>query len=317
MVSRSSAFASGTTKNLHLQWRTFIAFCLFFQLGDIPASLNTICVYAQFLSRSFSSVDSVRNYLHGVKVLHVLLGYEFKHLESIDCRLLLRGLDRTKLHHVKQALPITPHILAAIFRYFDMSRPLHVACWVAFLFAFFTMSRKANIVPPSVAKFDHRKHLSRGDVMVGEHGLLVYLSWSKTNQLGKRNVFIPLPCLPNSFLCPVLAYKRLLSLTPCDDLLPAFSYSLSPRLQCLTEFRFVNILRSMLRKAGFRAESYSGHSFRRGGATFAFKAKVPGELIKLQGDWASDAYLRYLDFSLQDKVGVTVAMGNLIQQYGL
>jgi len=43
--------------------------------------------------------------------------------------------------------------------------------------------------------------------------------------------------------------------------------------------------------------SYSPHSFRRGGATFAFEAKVPSELIKAQGDWCSDCYLIYLEMT--------------------
>jgi hypothetical protein len=38
---------------------------------------------------------------------------------------------------------------------------------------------------------------------------------------------------------------------------------------------------------------YTGHSFRRGGATFAFRCGVPTTLIKLHGDWRSDAYLLY------------------------
>ena len=38
---------------------------------------------------------------------------------------------------------------------------------------------------------------------------------------------------------------------------------------------------------------YTGHSFRRGGATFAFRCGVPASLIKLQGDWHSDTYLLY------------------------
>ena len=41
---------------------------------------------------------------------------------------------------------------------------------------------------------------------------------------------------------------------------------------------------------------FRGHSFRRGGATWAFRAGVPGELIQIYGDWASDAYKCYLEF---------------------
>lgn len=41
--------------------------------------------------------------------------------------------------------------------------------------------------------------------------------------------------------------------------------------------------------------SFSSHSFRRGGATFALSLGIPGEIIKLWGDWKSTAYLAYID----------------------
>ena len=46
------------------------------------------------------------------------------------------------------------------------------------------------------------------------------------------------------------------------------------------------------------------HSFRRGGATFAFRAGAPSEFIKAQGDWMSDAFLVYLVISPQDKTRI-------------
>lgn len=317
MFSQRSAFAPGTFKNLQLQWRTFLIFCLYFKLESIPASLNTICLYVQFLSRSFRSVVSIRNYLHGVKVLHVLSGRDFVHFDHIEYKLLIKGLFRLKSHRVKQAAPITPHILAAMFQFFDFSLPLHVACWASFLLTFFIMARKSNMVPSSYGKFDFNKQLARRDIILGPSGLLVVLRWSKVNQVGKRQVVIPVPSFGGSLLCPVLAYSRLVALVAARDLDPAFTYCVRPRLQCVTSFRFVKILRHMLSRAGFPALEFTGHSFRRGGATFAFQANVPGELIKLQGDWSSEAYLRYLDFSLSSKLGVGLAMQQLIRQYGI
>ena len=49
---------------------------------------------------------------------------------------------------------------------------------------------------------------------------------------------------------------------------------------------------------------FSTHIFRRGGATFAFQSGIPSELIQLQGDWKSDAYKKYLTFTLDDKLMV-------------
>lgn len=50
--------------------------------------------------------------------------------------------------------------------------------------------------------------------------------------------------------------------------------------------------------------SYSSHSFRRGGATFAFASHAPPAFIKAQGDWQSEAYLVYLQLSKEDKLKI-------------
>ena len=45
-----------------------------------------------------------------------------------------------------------------------------------------------------------------------------------------------------------------------------------------------------------------------GGATWAFQAGMPGELIQICGDWASDAYKLYLQFTMQDKLDLAALM---------
>ncbi|KAI8516382.1 hypothetical protein Bbelb_049630 [Branchiostoma belcheri] len=62
----------------------------------------------------------------------------------------------------------------------------------------------------------------------------------------------------------------------------------------MTQAVFDKALKCILVRAGLNPHLYSLHSGRRGGATFAFRAGVPVELIRLQGDWRSDAYLLYL-----------------------
>ena len=54
---------------------------------------------------------------------------------------------------------------------------------------------------------------------------------------------------------------------------------------------------------------FSSHSFRRGGATFAFQTGVSPELIQLHGDWASDSYKQYLHMSFATKLSVSQTMG--------
>ena len=62
-------------------------------------------------------------------------------------------------------------------------------------------------------------------------------------------------------------------------------------------------VKNTLLKEGINADDYSGHAFRRGGATFAMKSGVPVPLIKCQGDWAvTPMNGRYLETTLHDRL---------------
>ena len=77
--------------------------------------------------------------------------------------------------------------------------------------------------------------------------------------------------------------------------------SLSP----VIKRQFVQVFRDRLFSAAIpHAHTYRGHSFRRGGANWAFQCGVPGELIQVFGDWSSDAYKSSLEFSLPAKLRV-------------
>lgn len=51
-ITRKSAYAEGTKKGHFLQWKTYIKFCLFFELEPFPASADTISLFAQLLSQT-------------------------------------------------------------------------------------------------------------------------------------------------------------------------------------------------------------------------------------------------------------------------
>ena len=145
--------------------------------------------------------------------------------------------------------------------------------------------------------------------MLGDKVLLCKIRWSKTIQFGQRVLVLPLFAIQNSPLCPVSAFKRMITEFPTrsgSD--PAFQIRHGWNIIPLTYFKFHYYLRRLLKEAGYEAGLFSSHSFRRGGATFAFQSSVPDLLIKLQGDWQSDAYQKYLDFSLVDRSTVFLHM---------
>lgn len=308
--SAKHAFAESTYKNKKTQLESYFMFCIYFELMPVPATVHVLTLYAQFLSRSFKSVDSIKNYLSSVRYLHLLLDLEYPQFEAFHLRLVLRGLCRIKAHCLKQALPITPHILLQIYKKLDMNSAYDATIWCLFLHAFFLMFRKSNLVPDSISTFDHNKQLCRDSIIFDckRKLLLISVKWSKTIQFGERELLIPLVSIPDSPLCPVQAFLNMKSLVCTSDKSPAYCFIKHKLCVPVTYRQFQTILRQLITEIGLDACSYSTHSFRRGGASWAFAAEVPTELIQLYGDWKSDAYKRYLKFSLDDKISVAEKM---------
>ena len=302
--STVSAYAEGTRKNMRVHWKAFLLFCTFFNLLPLPASLETICLFIQFLSRSFKSVESIKNYVSGVCTLHLFLGHAFPSLDEFGIKLLYRGIARDKAHLPRRALPITPQILLEIKSFLNMNDANDASVWCLFLFAFYCMARKSNLVPDSSLKFNKQKQLSRGRIELTGDLMVVNFRWSKTNQFGNRVLKIPMVRNPQSSLCPVAAYDNMCKLVPASGDSPAFLYKDRKGLTPITYSIFQRFIKDLIRKSGRNPADYSSHSFRRGGATFSFRSQVPSEMIKLIGDWASDAYFIYLEFSLEDKIAI-------------
>ena len=121
--------------------------------------------------------------------------------------------------------------------------------------------------------------------------------------VGERCLHIPSLRIVDSPLCPVSAYLRMIRLVPARRSSAGFLISGPTGLVPLTKRSFVSNFRSCLVAAGIsNAQSFKGHSFRRGAASWAFTCGVPGELIQLYGDWSSDVYKLYLEFSLESKL---------------
>ncbi len=273
-----------------------------------PVSLNTICLYAQFLSRSFKTVAAIRNYLSGVKLMHLHLGLDCPNLNQYDLTTVLKGLARLNPHCPKQALPITPEILNKIYFELNHRDPADSTLWCMMLLGFFLMLRKSNLVPLSQQNFDPQKNLCRGDITCAPDCMLVVIKWSKTIQFGERKLTLPLVAIDKSYLCPVRAFKKMTKLNPAPEKGPAFVVRGKP----VTYMQLQIGLREAIGKIGLEPKGYSSHSLRRGGATWAFRSRVPGELIQLHGDWASDAYKNYLHFPLESKFLVAKKMTNSI-----
>ena len=82
---------------------------------------------------------------------------------------------------------------------------------------------------------------------------------------------------------------------------PAFLYKNGTKVIPLTYSVFLSKLKRSLSALGIDNTLYSGHSFRREGASFALECGVPSELNQSHEDWKSDTYKKYLDPSFQHR----------------
>lgn len=310
LLAKRSAYAPGTFSNLSTQLYSYYAFCELYGFNCFPVDAYILTLYAAFLARKFKSPQSVCNYVSGIKTIMEILDYPITVFSSPSLKLTLRGVSRLKQHKPKKASPITPNILLHMYSKLDLTVPFNAVTWALFLIAFFTMSRKSNLVLTKGSKLNH--HILRKDLKLKNGLLLVKFKSSKTNQDGTRHHLVPLIPIQNSVLCPITAYKNMCSMVPSsNEKMPAFSFfTKKDKLIPYTYEHYMSSIKALCEHIGLKSHKYSTHSFRRGGASWAFSNSVPGELLKTHGDWKSDAYQKYLDFSLEQKVLVGLLMSN-------
>ena len=272
-------------------------------LPSVPASSQTICLYAALLARSLK-FSSIKQYLGIIGLMHKEFGLSNPLLDNWHFSSLLTGVKRVIGDAPQQKLPITLDILCKLYSQLNISYSIDASFWAICLAALFGMFRKARLLASNVDSFNPDQQFTKADFRFFPWGALVRVRWSKTIQFREWVVHIPLLWVTGSPFCPVSAISRAFSFTPmASDSSQAFAWvhpSLS--LRAFTYSLFMSKLRSCLNNCGLLGRDFGSHSFGCGGASLAFQAGVPLELIKVLGDWKSDAVLLYLTVPLDIRV---------------
>ena len=276
----------------------------------VPISQVDLGRYIAHLSRRLS-FSSIRQYLNAVRIIHLEAGAKNPLDNNWYANSILKGVKRVKGDITKQKSPITLDILKGIFLKINLNESLDRTFWAACLVAFFSFFRKSNLLVESHIVFDPSRHLCASDVNFSTEGAILTVRWSKVIQFRQKVLQVPLPKIPNSPLCPSTALLQLTLDNPASSIpVPLFRYSLAGASHVpLTQLQFTEKLRSCLRAMGIPTSNYSSHSFRRGGASFGLQCGLTSDLIKLQGDWSSNSYERYLQPSLELRKQVAKTLG--------
>jgi hypothetical protein len=306
--SINCAYAEGSLSARRSQTRKFLGFCSKYQLSPIPVTVQDLCHYAVYLS-GMLQYSSLIAYIDGVRWLHIFMEYSEAPISHPKVKLVLRGLKRTLSQQTHQKLPFTPEMLLRIKSVLDLSIPLDKTLWAVILCGWYGFFRRSNLLPASRPKFDPRIHLRWVDFTMTDWGFLIAVRWFKTIQFRQRTLLIPFMGVPNHPLCPRSAVSNYFQSVPAPDSSPAFVVpDEQGHLKTLTYSSFSSHLNRVLSLAGYQTTLFATHSLRRGGATFAAGINCPSELIQLQGDWKSSAYLRYTARSLDQRLQLARAM---------
>jgi hypothetical protein len=203
-ITARQAFRPATRANHTAMFRTYISFCTYFQLQDIDPQPSTLCAYVQYLTRTFSSPLSIKNYMSTVNLLH-LMNNRQPPAKTFAVTNMIRAIQLTMRHMPSQKLPITPEILNQLCDLCDQQHATGRLLKAAFMLLFFTFIRQSSLAPRNVNKFDITRHLTRADVFFAPPGYIILIKWTKTRQNG-QHVSLPVPQIRHSH-CPVRALR--------------------------------------------------------------------------------------------------------------
>ena len=276
--------------------RKYLTFCQESGTPPFPATEQKLSAFVAFGVNQGLKHQTVKCYLSAVRHLQIASGGGDPRVESMPVlQLVLRGARREQSGNPPRTrLPITPSILEQLRREWnkDPSNQDHVMLWAACCVGFFGFLRSGEMTAPETGEFDPGQHLTFDDIKVVNPvtptAVVIRIKQSKTDPF-RQGVSIYLG-KTDSALCPVASLLSYLVVRGKDGG-PLFRFKDG---RPLTRPLLVAALRKALSSAGFKPESYAGHSFRIGAATTAAACGVPVGIMKSLGRWKSDAYQLYV-----------------------
>lgn len=217
----------------------------------------------------------------------------------------LTGLRREDKPKKNPKLPITVAVLTHLFPYINPSSHTDRTMWAMMTLATYGLLRCGEITQDSHdnSRFPLRQHWT-----VAPDGILAhyYLPRSKADRLRDgTTIFV---AANGSQTCPVAAMQKMLfnSRFPTSPASPLFSID---GRKPVTRYSFLKYTRALLSKAGYKPDSFSGHSFRRGGAQTAFDSGLSLDEIQLIGRWKNaDIARRYFGFTFHRLHALSTSM---------
>lgn len=275
-----------------------------------PATDTAVCMWLTHLHRCNLKFTTIRVYLCGLKSHHTDLDLECTFPRSHLVQRLYRGIKRVQgvSATVKPRFPMTFEVLRELdrcvllcdeWRTDSAVRLMRAVMWVAAagLFRIGELVVESKSAKPNAID----RLLCVRDLKVVQLQPLVmsiHLRASKTDVF-RHEVDVNLYNATALSALSTYLTTRPHPLTPGS---PLFCLSDgSP----LTRKQLLATATGLLQRAGIDTSTYSGLSFRRGGATSLSAAGIQDNMLKTLGRWLGWSYTRYIETSVQTMVDAT------------
>jgi hypothetical protein len=286
------ALEEATQRALTSVTRCYTTFCTSIGVDPWPLSYRSLSLhlvqYCHRFGHTTRSIPSILSHLKRANRPHVLAEPDVMRLED-----LVAGLKKFDRSAPARKLPMTARVLDAVQLAADMANPVH--------YQHLTMSRVAH---DALLRGKELSKLRRCDINWSRDrkSVVVKIHLSKANKHGLHEEVK----LSDYGSTSAVAFLRVYFFevmgwteSGTDISLPLWP-TVTPsgrvtKTRAVTKDEFVTLARRLLTKAGYPAESYSGHSYRSGGATDLWDShRCRALTIKLHGRWKSDAYRLYI-----------------------
>jgi hypothetical protein len=295
--------AVSTRRSYDYWWTAFVRFCNRFNLShSIPVDEFVLCGFAAF-SAETACHATIKVAIAAIKSRHTDLACRCDTQQMVMLQRVLRGIQlKGNPNPSRPRLPVTTELLAKFRSILDLRQCEDQLFFAVACVGTYGLFRSGEIFGGSGSG----SGLLCGDVkQLGHLEFQLTLRKSKTD-INKQGVVISL-FANGSLSCPVRAldaYWQYLG-KHLPKTAPLFCLSQGVPLK---KDLFISMLRLVIAKLGLSPSDYSGHSFRRGGATSLAAAGVPAAMIKQMGRWKSLAYQVYIDNTKEEWAKASQAM---------
>ena len=292
-------------RNIYLHIKTFITFCLFYNLPHRNLSPEIICAYIEFLLNSFKSPTTVKNYVASLSFLVSWLGLPADTLHSFQISQMWRAVDKTVRFFPKPRLILTKSQFQTLLQASVNLGPFTDVFRALLVVIFYGMVRISTLLPYTRNSYDSTKHFSCADVKFTQQGALLRFTWAKNRQAAKDWYTVPVLYASNSRFCPVRILQLYVATLHCNSSSQAF-FSVGTvegsRLP-LTARQAYSWLHQVTANSSLAGLPIGFYALRRGACSSAFRSGASLGDLKIFGGWRSDSVLRYLhDAPARDRV---------------